>query len=70
MVEEGLNVVSKYLDDAYLSGMKQVTIIHGKGSGILRSAIQKYLAKNPQVSSYRAGVFGEGDSGVTVVEIK
>ncbi|MCL1997022.1 MAG: endonuclease MutS2 [Defluviitaleaceae bacterium] len=70
MVDEGLELTAGYLDDAYLTGLKQVTIIHGKGSGVLRSAIQKYLAKNPHVQSYRAGEFGEGDSGVTVVEVK
>ncbi|MCL1936304.1 MAG: endonuclease MutS2 [Defluviitaleaceae bacterium] len=66
---DGLEILQKYLDDVYLAGLKQVTIIHGKGSGILRTSVQKYLSKNSNIKSFRAGVFGEGDSGVTVVQI-
>lgn len=69
MVEDGLSILSKYLDDAYLSGLKQITVIHGKGSGVLRSAVQKFLTKSPHVKKHRIGEFGEGDSGVTVVEM-
>jgi DNA mismatch repair protein MutS2 len=70
MVEEALIKTDKYLDDACLSGLGQVSIIHGKGTGVLRAAIQDHLRRHPHVKSYRLGQFGEGDSGITVVEIK
>lgn len=70
LVSEALQNIDKYLDDAYLSGLEQVTIIHGKGTGALRTAVQSHLKKNPHVKAYRPGVYGEGEAGVTVVEIK
>lgn len=70
MVDEALPVVDKYLDDAYLSGLKQATIIHGKGTGALRQAISTMLKRHPHIASFRAGLYGEGDMGVTIVEIK
>lgn len=69
-VEEALSKLDKYLDDAYMSSLHTVTIIHGKGTGALRSAIQDYLKRCSTVKSYRAGVYGEGEAGVTVVEFK
>lgn len=70
MVDEAWSIVDKYLDDAYLAGLNQVTIIHGKGTGALRVGIMDYLRRHPHVQSYRAGTFGEGEMGVTVVTIK
>ena len=70
MVDEAWPVVDKYLDDAYLSGLKQVTVIHGKGTGALRAGIMQRLKKHPHVEAQRPGTFGEGDMGVTVVTIK
>ena len=68
-VDEGVEILDKYLDDAYLSGIGQVRIVHGKGSGALRTGIHNYLKKHPHVSNYRLGLYGEGDSGVTIVEL-
>ncbi|MBQ8175336.1 MAG: endonuclease MutS2 [Clostridia bacterium] len=68
--EEAWAIVDKYLDDAILAGIKSVRIIHGKGTGILRASLQNDLHHDPRVSSYRNGAYGEGDMGVTVVELK
>ena len=69
-VDEGIMEVDKYLDDAFLSGLKEVTIIHGKGTGALRKGVQDYLRRHKHVKSFRNGNFGEGAEGVTVVTLK
>ncbi len=69
-VDEALSTLDKYLDDAYLSRLPQVTVVHGKGTGALRQAVHSLLKRQSYVSSYRLGVFGEGESGVTIVEFK
>lgn len=69
-VDEGISIMDKYLDDAYLSHIPQVTIIHGRGTGALRNAVQQHLKRLKYVKSYRVGGFGEGDHGVTIVEFK
>ncbi len=69
-VDEGIGNIDKYIDDAFMAGLKQVTIIHGKGTGVLREAVQRYLSKNPNVKTYRYGKYGEGEMGVTIVELK
>ena len=63
-------MLDKYLDDAALAGIHTVRIIHGKGTGALKAAVWQYLRGDKRVASFRLGVFGEGDGGVTVVEIK
>ncbi|MBQ7065157.1 MAG: endonuclease MutS2 [Firmicutes bacterium] len=68
--EEALSAVDKYLDDAYLAGLEKVTIIHGKGTGVLRKEVQNFLRRRPQIKSYRLGTYGEGENGVTIVELK
>lgn len=69
-VDEALAHLDKYLDDAYLSHLSSVRIVHGKGTGALRNGVHKYLKRCKHVSSFRLGTFGEGDAGVTIVEFK
>ena len=69
-VDEAMPEVDKYLDDAYLAHLAQVSIIHGRGTGKLRTAVHNKLKKSKYVKSYRLGTFGEGDTGVTIVEFK
>ncbi len=68
--EEGIMEVDIFLDRAYSSHLTKVYIIHGKGSGVLRDRIQKHLKRHPIIKSFRLGEYGEGDSGVTVAELK
>jgi MutS2 family protein len=70
LVEEGILMLDKYLDDAVITGINQVSVIHGKGTGALRAGIHQFLKRHPHVAAYRLGEFGEGDSGVTIVELK
>lgn len=69
-IEESIFLVDKFLDEAALAKLETVRIVHGKGTGILGKGIQKYLKSHPHVKSYRYGIFGEGEMGVTVVELK
>ena len=69
-VEEAIFVIDKYLDDCSLAKLKTIRIVHGKGTGKLREGIHKFLRTNPHVSSFRIGTYGEGEMGVTVVELK
>jgi len=70
IAEEAWFVVDKYLDEAKVVNIKSVTIIHGKGTGALRTALWRNFKEDRRVASYRAGQYGEGDYGVTVVELK
>ena len=69
-LDEAINEVDLYLNQAVLAGMGEVSIIHGKGTGVLRSGIQQHLKRHMLVKEYRLGVFGEGESGVTIVTLK
>ncbi len=67
---DAVQIVEKAIDNAMLSGVGKLTIIHGKGTGVLRREINQYLRTNKHVKSQRLGVFGEGEDGVTIVELK
>ena len=69
-VEEAIFVVDKFLDDSALANLSTVRIVHGKGTGKLRQGIHNFLKTNSHVKSFRLGTFGEGETGVTVVELK
>lgn len=68
-VDEALLKLDKYLNDAFVAGLYQVTVIHGKGTGTLRQVVREQLAKHPLVKSYRPGEYGEGEAGVTIVTL-
>ena len=70
MGDEGVLEVERFIDSAQMSGLSTITIIHGKGTGALRAAVHQALKTNPSVKSYRLGEYGEGEAGVTVVELK
>ena len=61
--------MDKYIDDAVIAGLHEVTLIHGKGTGTLRKAIAGLLRKHGQVESFRSGKYGEGETGVTIVKL-
>ena len=69
-VDEAIQIVDKYLDDCTLGSLEKVRIVHGKGTGKLRQGIHTFLKKHPHVKSFRLGTFGEGEMGVTIVELK
>lgn len=69
-VDEAISSLDKYLDDAYLAHLPSVRIVHGKGTGALRKAVQNYLRRCKYVKNYRQGEYGEGDAGVTIAEFK
>lgn len=69
-VDEALAALDKYLDDAYLAHLESVRVVHGKGTGTLRNAVQQHLRRVKYVKSFRQGEYGEGDAGVTIVVFK
>ena len=68
--DEGIIELDKYIDNAILSGVNTITIIHGKGTGVLRKAVHSHLRAHKGIKSFRVGVFGEGENGVTIAELK
>ncbi len=68
--DEGIMELDRYIDQCLLSGIPSVTIIHGKGTGVLRNAVHDFLRRHSRVRSFRLGTFGEGENGVTIVEFK
>jgi len=68
-VDEALLKLDKYLHDAFMAGLFQVRVIHGKGTGKLRHEVREQLARHPLVKSYRPGEYGEGGAGVTIVTL-
>ena len=68
-VDEALLKLDQYLDDAFMTGLYQIRIIHGKGTGTLRQVVREQLGKHTLVKSYRPGGYGEGGDGVTMVEL-
>ncbi|MGN1412561.1 MAG: endonuclease MutS2 [Oscillospiraceae bacterium] len=68
--DEGVYEMDAFIDNAIMSGLKTVTIIHGKGTGVLRKAVHNRLKNHPNVKSFRLGIYGEGEDGVTIVELK
>ena len=69
-IDEAIPDIDRYLDEAMLAGLHEVNIIHGKGTGVLRTGVQRHLKTHMNVKSYRLGVYGEGEDGVTVVTLK
>ena len=69
-VEEALMETDRFIDNGVLSGQTTLYLIHGKGTGALRKAIHEHLRRHPSVKSFRLGNYGEGEAGVTVVELK
>ena len=68
--DEAILELDRYIDNAIVSGLETIRIIHGKGTGALKTALWKFLKGDKRISSFRIGQFGEGDGGVTVVELK
>ena len=67
--EDAIYELDRYLDDVALSGLSQVTIIHGVGTGVLKSKLKGYFGKHTHVASFRDGEYGEGGAGVTIVKV-
>jgi len=69
IVDEALLKLDRYLNDAFMAGLYQIKVVHGKGTGTLCQVVREQLAKHSLVKSYRPGGYGEGGNGVTIVEL-
>tara|TARA_Y100000590_G_scaffold26305_1_gene29637 strand:+ start:748 stop:1035 length:288 start_codon:yes stop_codon:yes gene_type:complete len=69
-VADALYILDRYLDQAFVANFRTIRVIHGKGTGVLKAAVREELDKHPLVRSYRDAFIGEGDAGVTVVEME
>tara|TARA_B100001013_G_C24359541_1_gene343689 strand:+ start:183 stop:485 length:303 start_codon:yes stop_codon:yes gene_type:complete len=69
-IDEALLNLEQYLDKVFVAGLANIRVVHGKGTGQMKSAVRKLLSNHPLVKSYREGYMGEGDAGVTVVEME
>ena len=69
-LDDALMDVEKYLDDVYIAGLETVTIIHGRGEGILKNGVRQMLRKNKYVAGFSRGAYNEGGEGVTIVKMK
>ena len=68
--DEGIMELDQFIDSAVLSGIGSITIIHGKGTGVLRDAVRQHLRRHKSIKTFRPGVYGEGEDGVTIAELK
>ena len=68
--DEALIELDRYIDNALVSGLESIRIIHGKGTGVLRKSVQTHLRSHKAVKTFRLGTFGEGENGVTIAELK
>src|SRR2546425_7817232 len=68
-VDDAISILDKYFDEAFVAGLRRVTIVHGKGTGALRKAVHGFLKSHPHVKTFRLGERGEGETGATVVEL-
>jgi len=68
--DEALMDLDRFIDAALMANLGQISIIHGKGTGALRAAVQKHLKAHPNIKTFRLGVYGEGENGVTIAELK
>ena len=69
IADEGTVLLDKFIDDAVMASVKTISVIHGKGTGALRSAVQQHLKIHPAIRKFRLGTYGEGESGVTIAEL-